>query len=204
MKKTFMLICIVVLIIAGVIVMGRGRGIADEIKDFQFETYTSKDPYLNISLEYLAGWQPRETRGSYGSYAEVQFLEPQRQDKHFAASMVALAQKASEAKFSPLTLEGMVDDFIAKRLKLKDAQLLSSSPTEILDLEATKIILSYQVLDKFDQLDAKFVPATERIVAFKKGDTFYTLRYINTTDEFDKFDAAFTHCLQSLRFIADN
>ena len=174
------------------------RGSSDGIK---YEKYTSKDTALSITMDYVSPWRYSEHRGSYNSYAQVQFYG--EKEKDFAPSMVVTVEHSSKVKFKPLTVEGLADDLMAKRGKLKDAEVLSVSKMKLLDSEAIDIALTYKNLNKLHAVDARFIPYKERIVIFQKQDKFYTLRYMNPEDEFEKFDKAFYHCIKTLKLIQE-
>jgi hypothetical protein len=163
----------------------------------KYEEYSSKDPALNITMDYISGWRYSEHRGSYNSYAQVQFYGPIKKD--FAPSIVATVQRRSKVKVKPLTIEAIADDLIAKRMKLKDTKVLSRSKMKLLGSPAINIALTYKKPDKLRSMDAKFIPFKEGVVIFQKQGKFYTLRYMNPQEEFKKFSRAFYHCVKSLR-----
>lgn len=191
------IIIIVIFLVIGVIFM---LGYYSWSGGLRYDRYSSKDPELNIKMDYISGWSYSESRGSYGSYAQVQFIEPRRKDKNLSASMVVTVKRSSKIKFQPQTIKGMEDNLLEKRLQFENAKVVSKSKTKLLGIEAIDIELAYKTLDKDDSIDAKLIPVRERIVIFKRGDRFYTLRYNNTEEEFKKFDRAFTHCIKTLRF----
>jgi len=93
----------------------------------KYEKYSSKDQELNINMDYISGWRYSEHRGSYNSYAQVQFYEPTGPDKDLAASIIVTVKKISKVKISPPTVETMIEDMQTKRLKFKDAKILSKT-----------------------------------------------------------------------------
>lgn len=185
---------ILAILLIGVIVMINRYGGFSSLK---YEKYSSKDPELNVTMDYVLGWRYSEHRGSYGSYAQVQFVEPA--DKDICASMVLTVIRNSKVTFKPLTIEAMAEDLVAKRMKLKDARVLSRSKRSLLSSQAIDIELSYKTLDKLRSIDAKFVPFKEHIILFKIGDRFYNLRYTSIEEEFKKFERAFYHCAETLK-----
>jgi hypothetical protein len=166
----------------------------------KYSNYSSKDAELNISMDYISGWTYIESRGSYGSYAQVQFIGPEIKGKDFRASMIVTVKKESKVDFKPLIVEAMIDDIVTRRLKFKDAQVLSKSKIKLSGIDAVDIALTYKELDRLRSIDAKFVPRKERLVIFKKGDKFYILRYVHSEEDFAKFDKAFYHCVKTLKF----
>lgn len=194
----FIIIGIIFLfLMIGVMVMVGYYGLAGGLK---YEKYSSKDPELGITMDYISGWRHSEHRGSFDSYAHVLFYEPKREGKDYKAGMAVTAQKESKVEFRPLTIETAADDLLKKRMQFKEAKLLSRSKTKLLGEAAVDIRLAYRKLDKLYSVDAKLIPVKERVVIFKRGNKFYTLRYDNTEEEFKKLDSAFTHCIKSLRF----
>lgn len=165
--------------------------------NLKYEKYSSKDPELNITMDYISGWLFSEHRGSYGSYAQVIFYEPESKDKTLKAGIVVTANKIEPA--FP-TIKEFSDDLITKRLKFKDAAVLLKSKIELIGTEAINIELSYKTLDKLYGKDAKLVPVKEKIVVFKRNDKFYVVRYENTEEEFTKFYNAFNRIIKTLRF----
>ena len=166
-----------------------------------YEKYVSKDPKLNISMDYISGWLYSEHRGTQDSYAQVLFYEPDRKDKDRKAGIAVTVRDMSKVEFDPLSVEAAADDLLKKRLKLKDAKILSKSKIEFLRTVAVDIKLTYKTLDKLYSTDAKFIPVKERIVIFNRGGTFYTVRYENTAEEFERFEKAFSHCIKTLELL---
>ena len=167
----------------------------------KYEQYSSKDPELNLTMDYIAGWRYIESRGSYNSYAQVQFLGPLQQD--FAPSFAVTMEPRLKVKFRPLTIEGLANDLVVKRMKLKEAEVLSRSKIKLSGLDAIDITLAYKKPDKLRSIDAKFVPFKERVVIFQKQDKFYSAQYVNPTREFSRFARQFSHCLKTIKFKSD-
>ena len=76
--------------------------------ELTYNKYSSEDSELNITMEYVSDWRYQEHRGSYDSYAQVQFYGAVK-DK-FAPSFVVTVERSSKVKFQPLTVEAMADD----------------------------------------------------------------------------------------------
>ena len=166
-----------------------------------YEKYVSKDPKLNISMDYISGWLYSEHRGAQDSYAQVLFYEPDRKDKSRKAGIAVTVRDMSKVEFDPLSVEAAADDLLKKRLKLKDAKILSKSKIELLRTVAVDIKLTYKTLDKLYSTDAKLIPVKERIITFNRGGKFYTVRYENTAEEFERFEKAFSHCIKTLELL---
>jgi len=163
----------------------------------KYARYSSKDPELNISVDYLADWNFREHRGL--NYASVLFFE-RSQDKKLKAIIDITVKKSASVKPEMSTAALMADKFIAQKLKFKDAKLVARQRMSLGYAQAENILLSYKAPDKLHSLDTKFITVNERLIIFKRGDNFYILRYENTKKDFDKFDKAFMHCVSTLQF----
>lgn len=180
----------------GVIFMSNILGCNNRFKYLQ---YASKDPLLNISLDYISGWSYREHRGDAKNYdAGVIFIEDKK-GRVLKAFISAYVQQSSNTGLTPPTLEAMADDVVTKRLKLEGTKVLRKSKIKLLGEEAREILFASKALDKIYSVDAKFIPIKERLVIAKKADKFYVIRYQNREEEFDRYDKAFTHIMHSLR-----
>ena len=166
---------------------------------FKYEKYSSKDPDLGIAMDYLSGWHFAEQRGSYGSFNQVVFYDAGDKNKGYRGSMVVTVKNSSKIDLSSPTVEAAVEDLLGKRMKFKDAQVLSRTPMTFLNTKATNILISYKTLDNFESLDAKLIPIKERVIIFKKNDKFYIIRYENRIEQFDKFSKAFSHIIKTLK-----
>jgi hypothetical protein len=162
-----------------------------------YQEYSSQDPELNIMMEYPSDWRFREHRGSYGSYAQVQFYGAVQGD--FAPSIVLTVEPASKVAFRPLTIQGLADDLVEKRMHFEDTNVLSRAETELLGLPAVDLTLAYKQPSQLRSLEFDLVPFQERIIVFQKDDRFYTFRYMNTEKEFRDFEAAFLQGIKTLQ-----
>jgi hypothetical protein len=186
-----------IFLLLGVMCMINTYGCAES---FKYERYSGKDPEINLTLDYISGWLHSEQMGSKNSFCQVVFYEPQGKDQVSMAGMVVTVEKSQNLEINPLTLDARTEDILNRRLKFKDAQISSKDKKDILGLPAWDIKLSYKTLDKLYSLNAKLLPVMERIIIFKRKDKFYTLRYENKVEEFDKFNKAFDHLVTSLKF----
>lgn len=162
-----------------------------------FQKYSSTDEELNLTMDYISDWEYREQRGSYDSYAQVQFYGAQKDG--IAPSIIVTMKRTSKVSFEPLTIGGMADDLIKKRMLFKDAQVVSKSDAELLGDPAVDLTLSYKQLNKLHSIDSNHVSVQERVFILKKDDRFYTVRYINSQKEFGIYEEAFLHCIGTLR-----
>ncbi len=166
----------------------------------KFEKYSSKDPLINISLDYISGWQSDETRGAYNSYAQVMFFPFKKGQKSPKAVIDLTVKDSSKVEFAPLTIEAAADDLLAKRSQFKDAKVLSKSKIAILNTEAAVIEVSYLTLENLLKVDSGLIPVREKIIIFQKDKNFYFLRYKNSAGEFGKYNKAFGHIIKSIEF----
>jgi hypothetical protein len=184
-------------LIIGVISMLSGQGCSSGLK---YEHYSSKDPAINITMDYISGWLYSEHRGSYDSYAQVTFYEPpDRKEKVYKAGIIITVKDSAKVEVKPPTVEAYAEDLLAKRMKFKDAKVLSRSKVKLLETDGLDIELSYKTLDKLYNVDAKLIPVKERVIILKKDDKFYILRYQNTEEDFDRFSKAFSHIIKTLK-----
>jgi len=198
MKHITNKICLFLLI--GVICMLNNYGCTG---GFQYAQYFSKDPELNIIIDYIPNWLYREHRDAQNGYASVLFFE-NREDKNYKAKIAITMKNGLKTEIKLSDIEAITDDLVTKRLKFKDAKLLSRSKTMLLGYEAREVLLSYKAMDKIYSTDAKLIPVKERILIFKKDDKLCLLRYENREEEFDKFNKAFDHIIKTLRFKDNN
>ena len=166
---------------------------------FEFNKYTSKDKQINLSMDYIKGWQYSETRGSYNSYAQVMFSQQFKKGQKSSRAIMAVTVKDS-SKMQPVspTLDILVGDLLVKRMQFKDAKVLSKTKMNLLNTDAVVIELSYLTLENLLNVSSKLVSVKEKIVIFKRGNNFYFLRYSNASEEFEKYNPAFMHMVESI------
>lgn len=162
----------------------------------KFEKYSSKAPELNIELEYISGWQHAEDRGSYNSYVQAMFY-PVEKTKAYQPLMTVLK---IIPKDNSAGLENPVNDLIAKRLKYKDAQVLSRSKTKLLGVEAVVAEFSYRALENLLKANSALILFKEKDVIFKKDGNLYLLTYKNAAENYVEFSPGFDHLVKTLKF----
>ena len=126
----------------------------------KFEKYSSKDPMINVSMDYVAGWKHDETRGSYSSYAQVIFF-PEGGRKSSRALIDLTVKDNSKAGITPLTLDAAENGLLAKRMQFKDSRILSKSKIKIMDSDATVIELAYLTLEDMRNAKSKLILVKE-------------------------------------------
>jgi hypothetical protein len=184
-------------LLLGVICMINTYGCAE---DFKYERYSGKNPELNFTLDYISGWLYSEQVGSKDSFSQAVFYEPAGKGQASRVGMVVTVEKSQNLEINPLTIDARAEDILTRRLKFKDARVLAKDKKKILGFPAWDIKLSYKTPDKLYSIDAKLLPVKERMIIFKRQDRFYTLRYENKAEEFDKLSRAFDHLVNSLKF----
>jgi hypothetical protein len=183
--------------IIGAIAMFNLFGCSSNVK---YEKYSSKDPEINIAMDYISGWLYSEHRGSYNSYAQVLFYEKGDEKKIFKAGISVNVKDMSKLETRPATIEAVADDLKSKRMKFKDFILVSNGNLKVSGENAIVMDFSYNTLDKLYDVTAKLIPVKEKIAIFKKGNKFYTVRYENTAEDFKRFEKAFSRILNSITF----
>jgi hypothetical protein len=168
----------------------------------RYKKYSSADPRLNITMDYISGWEGKETRGANNSYFDVYFGEPW--DKAGTKTRRAFMEVTSFQGQKPAsgipTISTVADGLMDSELKFKDCKLLSKAKVRLPAGEAMDLAFSFKSPDKLYSVKAKLMSAKERIVVLKNGDWFYAVRYQNWEEVFDKYDKEFTHMVRSIRF----
>ncbi|MFA5084880.1 MAG: hypothetical protein WC482_00770 [Candidatus Omnitrophota bacterium] len=167
---------------------------------FKYEKYSGKSPGLDFTIDYISGWEHYEQIGSFNSFVQVGFYEPVVKDKSLRAMIVLTVEDSSKVNFLPKTIDGMLNDLVRRRMLFNSTRILSKTRKNICGEKAIDIEFSYRALADFESIKAKLVPMTERVVIFKRGEKFYTLRYADLADSFDKYSKAFTHIIKSMKF----
>jgi len=184
------------LLFMGAILMAGLSGCAD---NFKYERFTSRNPNFKLTTDYVSGWEPVMQAGSWGSFLQAVFYEPEIIGKVSKAYMAFTQRDSDKVDFSPVTLQGLEDDLLKKRSAHKDMVVVKRSKTMLSGAAAVNLELTYRALVN-ELSTTPIMPVRERIVILKKGDKFYTLRYMNLTDDFAEFDPAFHHCIKSIKF----
>ncbi|MFA5118967.1 MAG: hypothetical protein WC695_09015 [Candidatus Omnitrophota bacterium] len=164
----------------------------------RYEQYIGKNQELNIGIDYISQWLYRENKDLQKGYASVVFFEDSK-GENYKPKIAITAQDLSKIDVLE-TLEALTDDLVKKRLKFKDAKLLSRSKADVMGLDAREILLSYKAMDKIYSVDAKLIPVKEKIIIFMKPGKAYSLRYENTEQGFDRFSKAFDHMVKTFKF----
>lgn len=183
-------------IIAGVFVMMNICGCSD---GFKYSRYSSKDPELNLTIDYISGWRSIEHRGENNMNASVLFFED-KAGNVFKAKVSLTAIDISKSKIKPTTIDRLADSISAATLKFEGSKVLSRSKIKFLGTDAVELLFSYKTLDRIYVVNSKLIPAEERMIIFERGDKFYTIRYENREEDFEKLSKAFDHMIRTLRF----
>lgn len=193
MNKTAMSVSIFLLLGAAYMVTCNGCSDAGKYKK-----YSSADPELNITMDYISGWQYRETRGSNNSYADVFFGEPRNKGEEKVLKAFISVTSVDTPRGG--TLETIADGLSDNKLKYKDGKLLNRARIKIPAGEAIELSFSYKALNKIYSIDSKLIPVEEKVVILINGGRSYTIRYENKEDDFNRFDKDFGHIVKSMRF----
>jgi hypothetical protein len=168
----------------------------DEESPAPYQTYSSThDP--KITMDYMTNWKTQETQGTNGSYVQIQFIGPPSHG--FAPTMILTIEPEDKVAFDSKTVDQAANVFVQRRLYLPKAQVASSGPMLVQELPAVYFVLTYQKPDRLGKTDAKMIAFKERAVIFKKGNKFYTLRYVHQEPLFTDFEEDFNHVLASLK-----
>lgn len=191
---------ILCLILTGVIGMTAGFGCANRVK---FVRFSSSDPMLGVEMDYVKGWVYQEHKDQNSGYAGVVFFEDKPGDVPKAiiglTAMESGRLNERMAAQQSLNLEAFADDLVSKRMKFKEAKVLSRGKTKVASEEAIVLELSYLTLDKLYSLDAKLIPVKEKVILFRAQEKFYILRYENGITDYPRYERAFAHISSSLR-----
>ncbi|MGE5279465.1 MAG: hypothetical protein ACM3L6_01805 [Deltaproteobacteria bacterium] len=160
-----------------------------------FEKYVSRDPMLGVSMSYPKGWQYRESRGAYGSYADVMFY-PEAKDAREARAMMALTVEKDPKLVS---LDAAAKDLIAKRMKFKGAQVLAQANRNVLGASAAVIDFSYQKPEDLLDVRSGLALFKERVVVFHANGMFAFFRYESKAEDFDRYLPFFRRMVASLK-----
>jgi hypothetical protein len=160
-----------------------------------FFHYSSKDDMINISMDYISGWQYEETRGAYGSYAQALFF-PKEKSK---ALINLTVQDDSKINVVPATLDNVVRDLITKRMLFRQTKILSKTRLKILNSNAAAIELSYLVPENRRSVNSRDILLKEKVIIVEKNHKFYFLSYANSAKDFAKFSSAFMRIARSMK-----
>ncbi len=165
---------------------------------YKFDKYISKDSQINLSMDYPMGWKYSETRGSYGSYAQVMFSPFRKGEKSSRAIIDVTIRNSSKMQGASPTLDMLVGDLLVKRMQFKDAKVLSKSTLRLLNTNAIVIELSYSTLENLLNVNSKLISVREKVIILKLGNNFYFLSYKNSNKEFDKYNSVFMHMIGTI------
>ncbi len=166
----------------------------------KFDKYISKDNQINLSMDYPMGWKYSETRGSYGSYAQVMFSPFRKGQKSSRAIIDVTVRNSSKVQGVSPTLDMLLGDLLVKRMQFKDAKVLSKTTLRLLNTNAIVVELSYSTLENLLNVNSKLISVREKVIIFKLGNNFYFLRYENSNDEFGKYNLVFMHMIGTITF----
>jgi hypothetical protein len=164
----------------------------------EYSKYSSEDPAIGISMYYPRGWRYAESRGAKGSYAEVQFNQPRKDNQGFVPFFSVTVFKASETELSHSSMHRMMSDLLDKRKRLPGLEVLSRSSVQLLGEEAADTVMSYSLPDNLKRAESRPVPVMERLVVVKKDGRFYVLMYLNTKQDYPRLEKVWEHCMKAM------
>lgn len=168
-------------------------------QDAGYARYTGTGAFLNTEMDYIAGWESSQARGSHGAYEQVVFFDPGSAGGDFRAGMILTVEEVSRTFSGAATLEEFVNSIVELRRKLTDYQEASRADITISGTDAVVLECSYKIPQGLHGEQIELMPVRERIAAVKKNGSFYTIRYLNKEFEFGRFAPSFSHILQTIR-----
>jgi hypothetical protein len=161
---------------------------------FSYDKYYSKTPGLEVSLDYLKGWQAKESRNAQLGFTLVTFLIPDKKENRFSAKMALVVKEIDPG----LALDELAKEALDKAMQMKEFRLVSNRQVNIAGKPAAEIVITYSTLDGLHRAGGGLIPVKERMVIRKSSGRSYLLRYENTAADFSKLDPAFSHITHSL------
>jgi len=186
----------IVLSIIGMVFMLNFYGCSGNIK---YERYSGKNPGIDFSIDHISGWQVVERIGSFNSYIQVSFYEPVMKGKGLRAGMAVTIEDSGKVAVTPKTIEGMSADLIKRRMLFDSSKVLSKTERKVAGAEAIDIELSYKTSSDPARMGS-LVFYRESVIIFERDGKFYTMRYGDFADNFDKYSKAFDHIVKSIKF----
>jgi hypothetical protein len=166
----------------------------------KLDKYISKDSMIGIESSYVSGWKYSESRGARGSYAQVVFYNPSSAEKDIGSAMIFTAEDKQLLPAGINNINAMADDIVRKRSRLNSSKLLDRKNLSISGKEAVMLVLSYKKMDKLLDLSAKLIPIKEKVFIMENRGKFYTLRYENNSENYEKLNKVFDQIVKSIRF----
>ncbi|MBF0330511.1 MAG: hypothetical protein HQL17_01135 [Candidatus Omnitrophica bacterium] len=160
---------------------------------FKYEKYISQDALLNITMDMLSGWTPRETRGASASYLQVSFVPPPTSKE----ALLSITVKDTAHIGTRDDLNAVTDDLLAKRHEMAGFKLEKRAESSLLGQPAVMLEMSYKTLMSMAR-NAPLTPVHEKMLITRIKDNFYFFRYQNTTEKFAALEPAFAHMAKSL------
>ena len=161
---------------------------------FLYEKYVSKDPLLNVTMDKIAGWTARETRGAGSSYAQVSFLAPDA----IKEAVISLTVKDAAHLGTKDDLEAAAADILARREKFSGFKLDKRAQGFWLGQPAVVLDMTYMAILSMSH-NVPLVAAHEKLLIGRVKGNFYFFRYQNAAGAFAQFAGAFDHMIKSAR-----
>jgi hypothetical protein len=166
----------------------------------RYELYRARDPELNISVEYPAGWTIQEHRDPKAGYTNVIFIDKDIK-KTFRPMMTIMAKKTASLKDPAMTPQAFSRAIVRTRLRLIPAKILSERQVLVGGVEANQTVVVYTAMDKIYAVDARQIPVKEEMAVFKKDDYIYVLRFEAGLKDYPLYEKAYRRAAKTLRFL---
>ncbi|MGE5279466.1 MAG: hypothetical protein ACM3L6_01810 [Deltaproteobacteria bacterium] len=166
-----------------------------------YDTYTNRDEVLKFSWQVPHGWRARAYHHPDYEAAGVTFF-PARQEKepYHAFFAVWAAQLPHQLRGGAETLRDAARRSLTKAMRLPNARLLDRGGRMIDTETAAEAVIAYTGSTDISRPDAPAAPVKERFLILLCDDRVVTIRYVNREADFDHYEAAFLHGLETLRF----
>lgn len=178
--------------VAVLILSGCGGG------EFKYAKYINRSPEIGISVDYLDGWKSSEYKEANKKYPTVSFLPLKEKGPLY---ILVDIMKTENLGISPVTLDAVAKDTIAKRSKFPEAKLLSKEKIRLLGTEGKDIQMSFEMTENLHTLNSKSIATKARMIVLRKNDAFYVLKLIARQEDFEKYNRAFNHIIRTFRII---
>lgn len=184
---------VLVSIIMGVTFMVSACGYS---RSLDYKKFSSNNPQLGCTLDYISGWKYVEQTGSLGSYEQVVFHPELGKDTTSYAAIVLTVERTSPP--NPANLDAFIKALLYKRAQFTDMQLVSDSKVKLCGVEGADIKLKYKKQKRLYSAGSELIAIQEKLIILEKDGKFYTLRYENEEAKFGEFINAFDHITGTL------
>jgi hypothetical protein len=157
--------------------------------------FESKPPYPPMRFEYPDSWEIVLSSGR--DYKDITLIGPRNADDTFS---LALAIRFMPLISPGMDLDGIVNDAIARKSKLRNFIIAARHYLQIAQHEAESIEFSYSTLKSLEKIDAGQMKVCEKRIIFLHGEAQCEVIYSNTEEEYKKYHDIAMKIIQSLKF----